>query len=117
VIATAQIRAKNGKGVEGSGGHARDDNDVALEKAVGLVGRMVVRKNMSQAGDRGAQDAFASRAKRRIVVVNELAQAVEGEETTDGQRKEEKIVVRRRGERAQKARRWSAVKEVVCNEG
>jgi hypothetical protein len=75
VIAAAQVSTKNREGVDGVdgvGGSAGNDDDVPLVKAVSLVRRQVIRKEVSGAREGGAQNALAGRAEAGIVVVDEF---------------------------------------------
>jgi hypothetical protein len=99
-VATTQIIAENQKGVKRGRSCARDDDDIAFKKSVGFVGWEVIRQDVSRTGNRGAENALARRAKRRVVVVNELSQAVKREEATKSKCEEKKVIVRGGGKGA-----------------
>ena len=93
VVAAKQIGADDRERVERGRGQSGDDDDIALEEAVGFVGREVVRKGVGRTRHRRAEDALAGGTEGGVVVVDQFTEPVEGEEAAESKREEEEVVM------------------------
>jgi hypothetical protein len=97
-VAAGEVGSENRDRVKRSRRGTGHDDDIALEKTIGFVGRKVIGKLVRGTGGRAPEDTFARGPERRVVVVHQLAQTVEREEPAESESQEKKIVVGPRSE-------------------